>query len=135
MPHEGKAKEAKAKSTTKEEVPKLEHWQVKELLIDLENAGGRESGDQNFLEICNNNIRIYGIAGSPLRRAFQFKRANFKRKKIHSYLKTLREHGVLPGVSTLSEQANGPTTTAGELRVDAVICCCFFVCSPRKLTQ
>ena len=85
-----------------EKPPVLEDWQFKELLIDIEKLGGREETD-NFLEVCNNNQRIYGFSGTDKRRQFQRALYNCKRCKPEYYFDLLLKHKVQPSAATLRE--------------------------------
>jgi hypothetical protein len=84
-----------------ENTTNLEAWQVQQLLIDIEEAGGRQAAD--FLTICNRNCRIFGEKGSALRRAFQKKLDGFKRRSAEKYLRLVLSKKVNPSAATLQE--------------------------------
>lgn len=71
---------------------------LKQLLTDLEFAGGRDKAD--FLDICNRNIGFYGAAGSSVRRAYQRARDRLLRKTAVEYRDLVALSGVAPAAAT-----------------------------------
>jgi hypothetical protein len=114
-----------------EKKPPLEDWQVKELLIDIEKIGGRGKTNQ-FLEICNRNVRIYGSSGSEKRRRFQRALENLKRRKPQSYLDLVLKHDVQPSAATLREAEVQEQPFSGKLLccLDLLLFCCWTPRSP-----
>ena len=106
---------------------RLEDWQIKELLVDIEKAGGRlVKGD--FLNVCNQSNRIYGSPGSDLRRAFQKILSNYNRHKPLSYLNLLQQYDIQPSPATqreVEEFKKHQQKKDGEFVVSAV--CSFYV--------
>ena len=82
----------------------LQPHQIKELLTDVEELGGRAATDREnggFLETQNKNPRIYQPG---LKRKFQKQLANYKRRSATSYYNLVLEHGVTPSAATIREK-------------------------------
>jgi hypothetical protein len=106
-------------------LPKIPDFKFKELLSEIELAGGRDklkpTGPTTLKVICNSHKHFFGEVGSSERRAIQKKFDNLcARKSIEHYVKTLERFGVTPSASTILifQKALLPVTKATEEDTD-----------------
>ena len=77
----------------------LKPWQHKLLLEHIEETN-QPVQDFNLLHACNCEPRIFGVAGTELRRLYQYRFKYLKSLSIDKYMHSLRKYGQNPSATT-----------------------------------